>query len=93
MWVLYIVESKTGKLYTGITTDIKRRLAEHSSGQRGAKFFRMEKPKRIVYQEAIGNRSKALRREREIKNLDRKAKQKLIQRIAFPAAQPEDQAH
>jgi len=93
VWFVYIVESKTGKLYTGITTDIERRLAEHTSGRRGAKFFRIGKPKRVVYQETVGSRSQALRRESKIKRLNREAKVKLIQRIAFPAAHPEDQAH
>jgi len=80
MWFVYIVESRTGKLYTGITTDIERRLDEHTKGQRGAKYFRIEKPKEIVYRETLKSRSEALRREYEIKRLNRAAKQKLIQR-------------
>jgi len=71
-----MVETQSGKLYTGITTDVERRYAEHSgkSGKKGAKFFRSDKPKKIVFQEESKNRSEASKREAAIKKLSRKEK-------------------
>ncbi len=63
-------------LYTGITTDIQRRFAEHASG-RGAKYFRGRQPRRLVYLEAATDRSSASRRELQLKKLPRAAKQRL----------------
>ena len=75
-WWIYMVETENGKLYTGITTDIKRRFKEHSgaAGKKGAKFFRSDKPKKIVFQESSKNRSEASKREAEIKKLTRREK-------------------
>ena len=47
-WQVYIIQTKTGKLYTGITTDINRRLNEHSN-KKGAKYFRLEKPQKVIF--------------------------------------------
>ncbi len=71
-----MVETQSGKLYTGITTDVDRRFAEHSgaAGNKGAKFFRSDKPKKMVFQEASQNRSTASKREAEIKQLSRREK-------------------
>lgn len=79
-WIVYIVENERGALYTGITTSLARRLAEHgaAAGGRGARFFRLGRPKRLVYSEAAADRRGALRREAEIKRLDRRAKLALI---------------
>ncbi|WP_339337994.1 GIY-YIG nuclease family protein [uncultured Oceanicoccus sp.] len=75
-WWVYMVETESGRLYTGITTDIERRFAEHSgaAGKKGAKFFRSDKPKKIVFQEASQNRSEASKREAVIKKLPRREK-------------------
>jgi putative endonuclease len=63
-WTVYIVESERGTLYTGITTSLARRLAEHgAAGGRGARFFRLARPKRLVYSEAARDRRDALKRE------------------------------
>jgi putative endonuclease len=78
-WIVYIVENERGALYTGITTSLARRLAEHGgAGGRGARFFRLGRPKRLVYSEAAADRRGALRREAQIKRLDRRAKLALI---------------
>lgn len=77
-WVVYIIEASDSKLYTGISTDVERRLEEHKSGKAGAKFFRGRKPRKLVYQEAANNRSEASRREAEIKRLSRVQKLELI---------------
>ncbi len=77
-WTVYVIQTESGKLYTGITVDLERRLAEHRVGSRGAKFFRTSPPKRVVYEERHAERSGALRREREIKGMSRAEKLELI---------------
>ncbi len=76
-WVVYIVESERGALYTGITTCLERRLREHASG-RGARWFRFAGPARLRYREDAADRSAALVREAAIKRLTRAAKLELI---------------
>lgn len=78
-WWVYILETQSGKLYTGITTDIDRRFREHCSDRkRGAKFFRSDSAKQIVYKENAPGRSAASRREAAIKKMSRPEKLKLI---------------
>lgn len=76
-WQVYIIRTVSGKLYTGITTDINRRLEEHKN-KKGAKYFRLEEPKNIVFLETHENRSKATKREIQIKKLSKKKKEALI---------------
>ena len=80
IWHLYIVRCKGDKLYTGITTDISRRFAEHQAGK-GAKFLRGKAPLELVYQQTIGSHSDALKEELRIKSLSKRDKEKLIQSI------------
>jgi putative endonuclease len=87
-WVVYIVETASGRLYTGISTDVDRRIAEHGSSTRGAKFFRLDPPRRIVYREPAPDRAAACRREREIKALRRRDKLRLIRRRPLPPVRP-----
>ncbi len=77
-WTVYIVRTRSGRLYTGITVDLERRFAEHAGTARGAKFFRTSAPERVVYQEPQPGRSEASRRECEIKRMSRAAKLELI---------------
>ncbi|NOR18680.1 MAG: GIY-YIG nuclease family protein [Xanthomonadales bacterium] len=77
-WFVYIIEASDGSLYTGVTTDVERRFAEHSDSDKGAKFFRGRKPRQIVYQQTQADRSSALKREAEIKKLTRENKLTLI---------------
>jgi len=66
-------------LYTGITKDIERRVAEHNSGkQLSASYTRSRLPVTIVYQETCNTRSKATKRELAIKKLDRQEKERLL---------------
>ncbi len=61
-----------GSLYTGITTDVDRRVAEHNGdGVLGARYTRSRRPVELVYVEAAASRAEATRREAEIKRLDR----------------------
>lgn len=77
IWYLYILRCKDGTLYTGITTDVDKRLEAHRSGK-GAKYTRGRAPLELVYQETCGAHSDALKRELEIKKLSRQEKQLLI---------------
>ena len=78
-WNVYILQCGDGSLYTGISTDVQRRLAEHRSGK-GAKYTRSRGPLELVYEEECSDKSKALRRELEIKALHRTEKLKLIEK-------------
>ena len=78
MWHLYILRCKDGSLYTGITTDVEKRLEAHRAG-RGAKYTRGRAPLELVYREECGDHSTALKREAEIKRLPREEKIKIVQ--------------
>ena len=77
-WYLYILRCKDNTLYTGVTTDVEKRLEAHRSGK-GAKYTRGRTPLELVYREECENHSHALRRECEIKKLARTEKEKLIE--------------
>ncbi len=72
-WYVYIVECADLTLYTGITTNIERRLKEHEAGK-GAKYTKGRAPLKLVYKEKCNNRSSASKRELEIKALPKKDK-------------------
>jgi len=67
-----------GSLYTGIATDVPRRVAEHESGAKGARYLRGRGPLKLVLQSEVGNRGLATRAELRIKRLSRYAKEQLI---------------
>ena len=79
MWYLYILRCKDGSLYTGITTDVEKRLESHQSGK-GAKYTRGRGPLALVYKEECVDHSEALKRELEVKALTRAEKLKLIEK-------------
>jgi len=76
-WYVYILQCADGTLYTGITTDVNRRLNEHNSGK-GAKYTRTRLPVMIVAVSEAGSRSEASKEEYRIKQLTREQKLKLI---------------
>jgi putative endonuclease len=76
-WTVYLARCGDGTLYTGITTDPQRRLAEHNTGD-GAAYTRARLPVLLIYKEVVPDRSTALRREHAIKRLTRAAKEALI---------------
>lgn len=76
-WYLYILRCKDNTLYTGITTDVEKRLEAHRSGK-GAKYTRGRAPLELVYRETCGSHSDALKREAEIKKFSRQAKELLV---------------
>jgi putative endonuclease len=76
-WQVYIILCSDNSLYTGITTDIERRMTEHATGT-GAKYFRGRTPQQVVYLEDGHDRSSASRREAEIKKMRPDEKRRLI---------------
>jgi len=77
-WQVYIILCTDDSLYTGITTDIERRLRQHDGQRQGARYFRGRRPQRLVYLEGGHSRSSASRREAAIKKLNRAQKCSLI---------------
>ena len=73
-WTVYIIQTKSGKLYTGITKDLDRRFAEHQNKSKGARFFNISSPEKIVYRESHISRSEAAKREIKIKKMTRRQK-------------------
>lgn len=76
-WFVYILLCSDQTLYTGITTDLNRRLKAHNNGT-GAKYTKTRLPCTIVWSVAVGSKSSALKIEYKIKQLPRKDKQKII---------------
>ncbi len=75
---LYIVRCKSGTLYTGITTDVARRIEEHRNGQRGARYLRGRGPLELVFSEVVGDRARASQLEHRVKRLPRREKLALV---------------
>jgi putative endonuclease len=76
-YFVYLLRCKNGSIYTGITTDTQRRLAEHKN-KRGGRYTRSHEVQEIIYTEEYPNRSEALKREAEIKSWRRKKKINLV---------------
>ena len=74
---VYIVACADGTYYTGYTTDVERRVAEHNEGT-GAKYTRGRRPVELVHTETYDNQAAAMRREYAIKQLRRAEKEQLI---------------
>ena len=74
---VYVIECADGSLYTGYTTDVERRVAEHDGGD-GAKYTRCRTPVELVHSESFDSRSAAMSREHEIKQLSRAEKERLV---------------
>lgn len=77
-WNVYMLRCGDGSLYTGIATDVSRRLLEHERGRRGARYLRGRGPLQLVLQWEVENRSLASRVEHRIKALSRQEKERLI---------------
>lgn len=80
-WHIYILSCADNSLYTGITTNIERRMAQHQAGT-GAKYTKGRGPFKLVYREDAACRASASRREYEIKTLSRAEKLDLISSFA-----------
>lgn len=79
IWYLYILRCEGHTLYTGITTDVKRRFGEHLAGEgKGAKYTQMAKPKELAYSLPIGSKDIAARMEHRIKQLSKEEKEAVV---------------
>lgn len=78
MYYLYIIKCADKTLYTGITTDLKRRVGEHNSAKLGARYTASRRPVRLVYSRSLKDRSEATREEARIKKLTRAEKLLLV---------------
>ena len=76
-WALYVLRTRQGHLYTGIATDVKRRVQEHSGG-RGAKALRGRGPLELVYRKRIGEHGLALRLEHRLKLRTKHEKEAIV---------------
>ena len=77
-YFVYILKCSDNTLYTGITTDVKRRVGEHNTSDVGAKYTRGRRPVKLVYQKEFSNRSDATKEEARIKKLSKEQKEKLL---------------
>jgi len=77
-WYLYVVRCRDGTLYTGVTTDISRRVREHNESKRGAKYTKTRRRSIIVGDEEFNNRSEAQSAEYNFKKLFHKQKWEII---------------
>ncbi len=85
-WFVYILRCSDDSLYTGITTDVERRVKEHNgeTAKAGAKCTRARRPVTLVYQEIANNRSVASKREAAIKSMSRQQKLTMIDKAGLP---------
>ena len=77
-WFVYILSCADGTLYTGVTTDLTRRVEEHNDSIKGAKYTRARRPVSLYYYERYSSRSEACVREAGIKKLSREEKRSLV---------------
>lgn len=85
-WYVYILRCADDTLYTGVTTDLARRLREHNSPRGGARYTRARQPVRLVHAENAACRGTACRREYLLKRLSRGDKETLIAASVLPPA-------
>ena len=76
-YFVYLVECRDGSYYCGYTNDLRKRTEAHNKS-RGAKYTRKRRPVKLVYCEEFEGRSAAMRREAQIKKLNRKEKEGLV---------------
>ena len=83
-WYIYLVQTRLGTLYTGISTDVPRRLSEHEGNGKGAKYLRSKGPLECAYAVRIGDRTLALRAEYVLKQLSKADKEKIVRSRPAP---------
>lgn len=87
-WSVYMLRDASNRLYTGISTDVQRRLAEHQAGK-GARALRGRGPLQLVWQQSVGEQSLALRLEYRLKQWPKARKEALILgQVALPELTP-----
>ncbi len=80
MYFVYILQCNDNTLYTGITTDLERRVKEHNHSKIGAKYTKARRPVKLIYSKEFANRSEALVEEARIKKLSRSEKLDLFRK-------------
>jgi putative endonuclease len=78
MWSVYILKCSDGTFYTGITTELERRVFEHNNSKLGAKYTRGRRPVELVFGSAVKNKSHAAKEEARIRKMDRQEKIRMI---------------
>lgn len=78
VWSVYIVECRDGSFYTGVTTDVTRRVNEHNTSPRGSKYCRSRRPVKLVFRQTMPNQSHALKVEAQVKRMTRQQKKDMI---------------
>ncbi len=81
MYYIYILKCADGTLYTGFTNDIEKRIIAHNTSKTGAKYTKARRPVKLAYSEKFRTKSKALKREWEIKKMGREEKLKLLKKL------------
>ena len=91
IWYVYFLRCNDNSLYTGITTDIKRRLHQHNNTKLGAKYTRARRPVKLVYSETTVDKSTASKREYQLRTLTKLQKEKLV--LAFSTSPVSNYTH
>lgn len=81
MYYLYILKCADETLYIGITTDLDRRVKEHNTSKRGAKYTKARRPVKLVYSKKFRNRSTASKAEAKMKQMTREEKLGLVKKF------------
>jgi len=79
MWYVYILKCSDDTLYTGITTEIARRVEEHNSSPLGARYTRSRRPVQLVYSSEFETRAEAAAQEYRIKKMSREQKTRMVE--------------
>lgn len=86
-WYLYLIRCRDSTLYTGISTDVNRRFAQHQgAGNAGSKYLKGRGPLSLVFQEKLGSRSLALKAERKVKMMSKARKENLVKVASYAEA-------
>jgi putative endonuclease len=81
-WYVYMLRCDDGSVYTGVSTDVARRLNEHQSGgARSARYLRTRRPVDVIFTQRVGERSAALVAEHAIKRLEKTDKERLARGV------------
>lgn len=83
-WFVYMLRTRQGSLYTGITTDLARRFAQHCDGKGGARSLRGKGPLQLVWQCSECDRGSASRLEARLKRLPKAHKERIVRGEALP---------
>ena len=78
MWYFYVVKCNDNSFYAGVTTNLNRRINEHNTSSKGAKYTKTRRPVKLIFFQEVGGRSEAQQIEAGFKKLNRKQKEEFI---------------